>query len=305
MIENYVIKLIDNLPDNIKNCKEPKHIDLVLDGGVFNGSYLIGALYFLKEMERRNYIKIDRVSGCSIGSFVAFLYFIDKLDTMYDLYEIVNKDFRQSYKLKIIKEIKTYIEKDIPDNICEKVNDRLFISYNNIKKGKKTIKSSYKNVDEIINSIIKSCFVPFLIDGDILYENKYVDGINPYFFEKERNKKILHLDLLGYDKINNLLNVKNEKTNFHRVLSGLLDIHCFFIKETSTSMCSYVNDWNVSNRLFFYFKQSIELVCIYLIYILLFVKEKLPDEFRETITYKIVSKISYEIFVILLEKYCL
>ena len=57
MIHEYVIKLIDNLPDDIKNVPEPVVIDLVLDGGVFNGSYLVGALYFLKEMEKRKYIK--------------------------------------------------------------------------------------------------------------------------------------------------------------------------------------------------------------------------------------------------------
>ena len=58
MIHDYVIKFIENLPDPIKNVQVPQRMDLVLDGGAFNGSYLIGALYFLKEMEKRNYIKI-------------------------------------------------------------------------------------------------------------------------------------------------------------------------------------------------------------------------------------------------------
>ena len=58
MINDYIIKLIENLPDDLKNSKTPLRLDLVLDGGVFNGSYLVGALYFLKEMEKRNYIKI-------------------------------------------------------------------------------------------------------------------------------------------------------------------------------------------------------------------------------------------------------
>jgi predicted acylesterase/phospholipase RssA len=105
MINDYVIKLIDNLPDDIKNVKEPAHIDLVLDGGIFNGSYLVGALYFLKEMEKRNYIKIDRISGCSIGSIVAFLYYIDALELMHKFYEIVNADFRKTYKLTFLKEL--------------------------------------------------------------------------------------------------------------------------------------------------------------------------------------------------------
>ena len=53
MIHDYVLKLIGNLPDEIKNVKSPMIIDLVLDGGIFNGSYLVGALHFLKEMEKK------------------------------------------------------------------------------------------------------------------------------------------------------------------------------------------------------------------------------------------------------------
>ena len=61
MMNEFVVKLIDNLPDSIKNAKEPLVLDLVLDGGAFNGSYLVGALYFLKEMEKRKYVKINRI----------------------------------------------------------------------------------------------------------------------------------------------------------------------------------------------------------------------------------------------------
>ena len=303
MINDYVNKLIENLPDNIKNCKEPEKIDLVLDGGIFNGSYLVGALHFLKEMEKRNYIKIDRISGCSIGSSVAFLYFIDALDLMPQLYDIVNNEFKNSYRINTIKNLKKHLNGRRPDDICEKVNDKLFITYNNIKKGTKSVKSVYKNVDEIINTIIKSSFIPYLIDGNILYENKYIDGINPYIF-KERIKKILYLDLYGNDKIGNLLNVKNEKTNFHRILSGLLDIHSFFIKQSNTSMCSYVNDWGYSNKCFNYIKMIIEKICIYFIKILILLKNKIPDEFREMVIYKILSKVSNDIFIVLLESYC-
>ena len=64
MIDNYVNKFIENLPDDSKKLQR---IDLVLDGGIFNGSYLIGALYFLREMEKRKYVTIERISGCSVG----------------------------------------------------------------------------------------------------------------------------------------------------------------------------------------------------------------------------------------------
>ena len=56
------------------------------------------------------------------------------------------------------------------------------------------------------------------------------------------------MELFGYDKFIYALNIKNEKTNYHRILTGLLDIHSFYIKKTNTSMCSYVEDWNIYNK---------------------------------------------------------
>lgn len=305
MIQEYVNKLIENLPDNIKNTKTPLVIDLVLDGGVFNGSYLVGALYFLKEMEKRNYVKVDRISGCSIGSVVAFLYFIDGLDLMSKLYSVVQDDFKKCYNLKIMKTLKDMVKDSVPEDICEKVNNKLFICYNNIVKRKKTVKSKYNNQDEIFNSIIKSCFIPYLIDGNCLYENKYIDGVNPYIFNKEPNKKILYLDLFGYDKIGNLINIKNEKSNFHRILSGLLDIHTFFIKKSSTQMCSYVNDWSFINIGFNYLKILIEKICIYATYIFIFIKNNITNEQKDSFLFKIFSKIFQDMFVLILETYCL
>jgi hypothetical protein len=305
MINEYITKLISNLPDNVTNVTEPKNIELVLDGGIFNGSYLVGALYFLKEMEKRKYITIDRISGCSVGSIVGFLYYIDGLDLMSKLYEIVHKDFRKTYKLNLVKELKKHLQDHIPNDICEKINNKFFICYTNIKKGTKVVKSTYTDVDDIINTIIKSCYIPYLIDGNMLYENKYIDGINPFIFNKEPNKKILYLDLFGYDKIGNLLNVKNEKNNFHRILSGLLDVHSFFIKESNTQMCSYVNNWNFSNTSFNYLKTLVERIIVYFTYVLIFVNNNVSDEFKETIIFKILTKITYDVFIILLENYCL
>ena len=305
MINEYVTKLICNLPNNVTDVKNPKVIDLVLDGGIFNGSYLVGALYFLKEMEKQGYIKIERISGCSVGSIVGFLYYIDGLDLMSKLYEIVNTDFRQTYKLNVIKELKKHLKDHIPTDICELVNNKFFISYNNIKKGTKSVKSQYKDVDDIINTIIKSSYIPYLIDGNILYENKYIDGINPFIFDKEPNKKILYLDLFGYDKIGNLLNVKNEKSNFHRILSGLLDIHSFFIKESNTQMCSYVNNWGVSNLSFNYLKIYIERFFIYMTYLFIYIEKNIPEDFKNTILSKLLTKVSYDVFIIMLENYCL
>jgi hypothetical protein len=256
-------------------------------------------------MEKKNYIKINRISGCSIGSIVALLYYIDGLDLMTNLYNIVNEEFKKNHSLKTVIELKKYLINHIPSDLCDKVNNKLFITYHNIKKGKKTVKSNYSSFDEIIDTIIKSCYIPYLIDGNMLYQDKYIDGIIPYIFDKEPNIKILYLDLFGYDKIGNLLNVKNEKTNYHRILSGMLDIHSFFIKQSCTPMCSYVNEWNYLNLFWIYFKNSIEKIFIYFTYIFISIKNNLPEDFKCSIICKITAKIIQDIFIIILDTYCL
>lgn len=137
MIQQYVNKLMDNLPDYIKNTDNPLRIDIVLDGGVFNGSYLAGALIFLKEMEKRKYIIVERISGCSIGSIVGFLYTMDRLDLITNLYEEFNKEFKETYSLNIIKYIKNSLIVLSNEENLKKINNKLYITYYNIIKGSK------------------------------------------------------------------------------------------------------------------------------------------------------------------------
>jgi len=305
MINQYVEKFIENLPEDIKNSKNPINLDLVLDGGIFNGSYLVGALYFLKEMEKRNYIKICRISGASIGSIVAFMYIIDCLYVLEKLYKKVLNKLHTNYNLNTIINLHKLLDKYIPENVCDKVNNKLYITYNNIQKRTKKLKSIYKNKEEIINTIIKSSYIPFFIDGNILFENKYIDGINPYIFKFKNDRKILHLDLFGYDKIKYLINIKNEKTNFHRVLSGLLDIHNFFIKQTNTDMCSYVNEWSVFNKSRLFLKTIVEKIFIYFTCTVVLIEKYMPPQIKDYVLYKILIKIIYETYVILLKSYCI
>lgn len=305
MINTYINKLIENLPLEIKQNhvhKTPIKIDLILDGGLFNGSYLVGALYFIKEMETRGYIKVKRISGCSIGSIVGFLYFIDALDEFPSLYELLLNDFKSQNNFGMVKSLKQKLSHSIPGNICEKVFKRLYIAYNNVKTGKKIVKKTYKNVDEIFDSIIKSCYIPFMIDGNLLYQNKYVDGVNPYIFECKNirktiggERKIIFMDLLGFDKIGDILNIKNEKTNFHRILSGMLDIHNFFIKGSQTQMCSYVNNWGLYNYFFMSIRYLIEKIIIYKVYFLNAISMNLSKEFKQGIFCKFMNKIWKEI----------
>lgn len=249
MFQPYINNLLINLPRR----KNPIYIDLVLDGGVFNGSYLIGTLYFLKELEKINYVKIKRISGCSVGAAVGLLYALDKLDFSQKINQLIIDQLKKTYKIPIVKEYKNILfenetlKESDENEILKKVNNYLFLSYHKKPKRnllfEKIIKQKYKTIDDLFDSVVRSCFVPFLIDGNMLYKNKYMDGITPYIFEETKNRKILYLDLCNNDKLFHMINIKNEKTDSHRILTGILDAHLFFIKNTNTSMCSYANDW--------------------------------------------------------------
>ena len=57
---------------------------------------------------------------------VQFLYFIGALDKMTPLYENATNEFKKQYKLSIIKDLKKYLSDKIPDDICSKVNGKLY-----------------------------------------------------------------------------------------------------------------------------------------------------------------------------------
>jgi hypothetical protein len=175
-------------------------------------------------------------------------------------------------------------------------------------KKTRTVKKTYKNVDEIFDSIIKSSYIPFVIDGNLIYQNKYIDGINPYIFDlikntktqSTRERKILFMNLMTFDKIEYTLNVKNEKTNFHRILSGMLDIHNFFIKGSQTQMCSYVNNWSLYNYFYMSIRYFIEKIIIYKVYFLSIINRSLSKEFKHGMVCKFVFKMWKEIIIMVI-----
>ena len=213
IIQNYIHQLINNI--NAETPVKQEKICVVMDGGIFNGSYLIGALYFLQEMEKQKFISIKKISSCSISSACALLYYIDALDMMPDLYEIMLTQLRENFNLDAFQLCFDKIKERIPceEQLCKKLHRKLYIAYYNISKGKKVVKSSFRNLNEVLETIYKSCFIPFIINGDLLYKQSFCDGINPYLFPKKNDCRRLYINLMGYDKIQYLLSVKNEKTN--------------------------------------------------------------------------------------------
>jgi hypothetical protein len=241
MIPNFIKHLIENIPSDVKI---PFEVDLVLSGGAFNGSYMLGSLYYLRELEKQNKIKINKISGSSVGSILGLLYCSDNLELFNVFYKSCHDDLIEKLNLSKLLQLKTMLKDKLPPNICSIVKDKLFISYHNIEVGIKTTKHKYKNIDELLDCVIRSCYVPFLVNYKPAYKDKYIDGMLPYFFKESQKRRVLYINIFTHDKIRNSLAIRNEHTNLHRILNGINDIHIFFIKNHNTYMCSYVDDWS-------------------------------------------------------------
>ena len=240
--------LIKNIDASI--IKE-KNIDLILSGGAFNASYLIGCLYFIREMCERGLICINKVSTCSASSMIGLLFLVDKLDTFIEkMYELLVGSFKKNRNVIFDEEslstIIKIIEDVLPDDVISRINGRLYITYYDVMKCEQVVKSNYEDVGDIIRTIRRSCFIPYITMDKLMEENRYIDGGTPYIFNKEFGVNRIYINLLcGMDKIKDAMIIKRDKIVMHRILGGILDVHNFFFKCKQTPMCCYVEDWGV------------------------------------------------------------
>jgi len=284
---------VNCLIDNIDNDNIPKEIDLVLDGGAFNGIYMMGALFYLKEIERREKIKINRISGTSIGSILGLLYLLDKLDLTVNIaiqgYKILRKS-QDLYKFK--KKLIKLIKHNLTDEDLSKINGKLYVTYFDTKKNKQIIKKKYKNSEDLKNTILKSMHVPYLFDREMTDNEGCIDGAFPYIFKqnKRENKKILFLNLQSFDKLINMIYIKKEKNIYSRLFNGLIDIHNFFSENKPTNMCSYVNEWGIKDILLFRLREIIYTMIVYILSLGLQIETLFPDSWKkEKIFVKIIT----------------
>ena len=97
--------MIKNLAENYPESNKMQHLDLVLESGAANGSYHIGCLLYIKELERKNKLKIDRISGSSIGAIAGLYYLTDTLDDFIEDYKTLRECFKRHLNLKGLKTI--------------------------------------------------------------------------------------------------------------------------------------------------------------------------------------------------------
>ena len=303
MIHNYVCNLIDKLPYKFKNIYKNTNIHIVLEGGLFNGSYLSGCLFYLKELEKQKYIKIQKISGCSIGSIIALLYFIEDEEIISIIYNLAYSQFKKQYNINIFNQIFIILKKHLPNNIIKIINYKVYISYYNIKTCKHIVKCKYKNLDVLFETIRRSCSFPYVIDNQIYYKKKYIDGMYPFIFENSKNNRILYLNIHHLNKICSMISVKNENTNTQRVLEGIIEADIFFRHNSNTSICSFIDQWNIIDKIFYK-------IFLIIIYILIFILNKfyiINNLINESIDKNNINinKFIYRFYIYLLNNYCI
>jgi len=253
MIKEIVSKIIDDIPKCVTNkllCN-PIDIDIVLEGGAFNGSYLAGCLFYLKELENKNYIKIHNLSACSVGTLISLAYFIDDEKLMVKIYEIAYNQFKKKADINIFKKTFALIREYINNDIFSLINNKLYITYFNIRTGKQKVICKYKNVNHLLDVIRRSCSFPYIIDKNLYYKNKYIDGLHPYIFpssSKDNNHRILYLNLHSVNHIAGIISIKNEHNNMKRIFDGIVNIHTFFVYKQKTDICSFVDEWSITEQ---------------------------------------------------------
>ena len=297
-INNLVDKLADNLADNLDlNPKRKPNVDIVFEGGLFNGSYQLGFLNYIKQMEKKQMINVKRLSGCSIGSFAAFIYFTDtSLDENINfISNILYKHIKKNHNVNFFNKIWKYYSKRLPNNFLDLINGRLFITYNDVSKNKQVVKSTYYSIADLFETIRRSCSVPYIIDKTLFYNGKYFDGLYPFIFKPKNDRKIINLNIINIEKFNYFISIKNENNNIYRVIDGILDTHTFFSSNYNSSMCSYVNDWSIITNIKYYllikiFKFSIFILHHFYIFIKIF---------KKYASNTIISEASNQLFIII------
>ena len=207
------MEAIEKLAENQQKMGETQIIDIVLESGAANGFYQLGILFYLAALERKKIIKINRISGSSIGAIIGFYYFSNNLESLIEDYSKLKCHFKKNLNLSILKSIlKEKIDK-LNDEDIQKLNDKLFVVYHNISKYRQTLQTTYKNRDDLLACLLKSAHIPYITNGDGYYiENneKFIDGGIPHIFLNRQygeKIKILYVNITHFSVLSGFLSV--------------------------------------------------------------------------------------------------
>ena len=278
---------------NIDHSKLKKDINLIFDSGAFNGGFAAGVALYIKSLEDHGLVKINKISGCSIGSVVALWYACGCDESGIRLFERTTHSFQYTMDLRDYqKNIKEFVHSLFPSGDVSTLKDKLYINFYDTHKHKQKIVSTFKNVEHLIDCILQSCHIPYIIDGNARYNERYMDGILPHIFTSAAGTSAagtsaddsLFVKLITLHKCTRSMIVKCETNIHYRLLTGVADANEFFTTGSS-DMCSYVSQWSYFNILQIRCREMVIFFIISIIEWLVLLKCYIPSTVKQSLLY--------------------
>jgi hypothetical protein len=236
LIKEYTKALIQN----VDKTHLPKELNLIFDGGAFNCGFASGVALYIKTLEQTNLIKINKISGCSAGALIALWYITGCKESGINYFENMMRSFKETLNfIELKNSLSVFVDELFLDGLDVSILDnKLFINYYDTSKNKNKVVSKFNNKEHIIKCILRTCHIPYIIDGNSRCDEHYVDGIVPHIFNDGES---LFVKLVTFNKLTRAFILKSEANIHFRLLSGVSDANDFFTTGKS-DMCCYVSN---------------------------------------------------------------
>lgn len=284
----YLEPFVNALLDGLINCELPQKLDLVLEGGALNGAYEAGVLCYLKELEKRKKLVVERISGVSCGALIGMLYLTYQLESLEDLYLQLSSSFLEAGNFANLERLIDSATEKINDEMLCNLNNKLFITYVDLKDHSRCVISSFSDKKELADSLKKSSYLPYFIDGNTTTSDNCIDGGTPYLFpfdnEKRKNHlyRTLYVKLTSFRLLKEALSVKAEANVAARAVDGIQKTHNLLKHREKNDLVSFVEDWSTYDYLMSASTRIIWYVLSYVVSLLIELVNKLPEDVKQS-----------------------
>jgi len=293
----YMEQYIKALVENVDRKNIPKTMNVIFDGGALNGFYATGIGMYLLELQKKH-ITVNKVSGCSAGALVAINFLAGNFSYWETPFKKIVECFRNHQNanaiIGIIQEnIFTLFKNDTID--LDKLQNRLYISYYDVVEKKQCEVHNYASREELVDYIIRSTFIPYLINGERRYKERYIDGISPHIFNNIDEHPSLFVQLICGKRAARSLMTKSEVNPHHRIMSGVADANDFFTTGQS-EMLSYIHNWSKIDKLKFHSRATVIFFIFTMIEFVIQCKRLIPDFLTNTLVCQGITRFISEMY---------
>ena len=285
LIKEYTKALIQN----VDKTQLPKELNLIFDGGAFNSGFASGVGLYIKTLEEANLIKINKLSGCSAGALLALWYITGCKESGINYFEKMMQTFKENLNLIEIKNSVSGLVDDLfsdtngrdkPIDISI-LDNKLFINYYDASKNKKKVISKFTNKDHLIKCLLRTCHLPYIIDGNSRCDEHYIDGIVPHIFNDGES---LFIKLVTFHNLTRTFILKSEANIHFRLLSGVSDANDFFTTGKS-DMCCYVSKRGYKDIILLRGREMGAYILFFILDVIVLIKNSLSPVITDSLLY--------------------